>query len=78
MKDEFKNVIWTQGRTLLTSTTKRWTKEQWDSNEYVEKCCAFVHFSNRDNGKSRQLVAKFDTPEECEIAILDHNKGLFE
>ena len=49
---------WSQGRTLLTAQTKRWSKDQWDENERMERRTIFASFSAEDEGRSRIPVAR--------------------
>jgi hypothetical protein len=75
-REEFSNYFWQQGRTLLTPMTKRWTKEELDNNDSSEKCKAFVNFFEKDQGRSRELVYIYNSIEECENAIKNHNNQL--
>ena len=45
-----------RGMTLLTSTTKRWSKEERQRNDETESRMIFTDFRFSDEGKSRQLV----------------------
>lgn len=67
---------WIQGKVLLTSRTKRWTHEQWDAAEAIEKHSAYIDFRSSDEGRSRKLVAVFDSEEECLEVIENHNKNI--
>jgi len=49
--------IWERGKTLLTPTTRKWTKEEWDRNEREERRSIFQHFKMSDQGRSRNRVA---------------------
>lgn len=70
------NEYWKQGYTIATRITNEWSEERFKDNEYQEKCCAFVRFSCLDEGRSRQFVYKYRTPEKCKKAIDKHNKIL--
>ncbi len=45
-----------RGTTILTPTTKRWSKEEMERNEETESRMIFTDFSFEDTGRSRQLV----------------------
>jgi hypothetical protein len=49
---------WRKGKTLLTDTTKRWSSKAWNANEEVERVRIYAHFSDEDQGRARQLIAK--------------------
>ena len=75
--EEFKDTYWTQGQLLMTKVTRRWTKERQERAEFEERKRAFAYFRERDEGRSRVLVAVYDTPEECAAAVAEHNKERF-
>ena len=76
MREKFKDVRWQQGRLLSTAQTRRWRKEQRDEVEYIERCTAFANFTAVDEGRSRNYVFRFDSPEECLAAVEWHNYAL--
>lgn len=45
-----------RGTTIITPTTKKWSKEEMERNEETESRMIFTDFSFEDTGKSRQLV----------------------
>ena len=49
------------GRTLLTSQTKKWSKEQFEKNEAIEQSMVFHHFTVLDQGRSRVLMFSMNT-----------------
>lgn len=71
-KDEYLAVR----RTLITRTTKTWTSQQLEENNKHEKCMVFAHFMAIDDGKSRELVCRFDTPQEARRFVREHNAEL--
>ena len=48
---------WSQGKTLVTNQTLRWTREELEKNEAIERCIVFSGFSVLDEGRSRRRVA---------------------
>ncbi|OUS52963.1 hypothetical protein BM607_003250 [Shewanella sp. SACH] len=75
---KFNNVPWQQGRVLSTRHTRRWSKQELEKFTRIERRTAFAHFYAHDEGKSRELVYQFDSTEECEKAVNEHNKALAE
>jgi len=75
-REEFKNVMWEQGRLLNTRETKRWSEEQRAKANATEHRMAFAHFSAVDEGRGRVCVFVYDTPEECINAVNEHNSTL--
>lgn len=73
---EFQRVTWQQGRLLLTDNTRRWSQSQRDNVDTVERCMAFANFSAEDEGRSRILLYRFATHEECQSAVTTHNEIL--
>lgn len=57
MEKKFTPGPWSQGITLRTKTTSKWTKEQIEANDLKEKLHVFANFEGFDEGKSRVLVA---------------------
>lgn len=47
---------WKRGITLMTPTTKRWSKEQIEKNDSIEQTMVFSNFSSMDLGTGRQLI----------------------
>ncbi|WP_299010023.1 hypothetical protein [uncultured Caulobacter sp.] len=58
---------WSQGVTLRTSATARWTADQFAENDLRERRMVFARFSARDGGRSRQLVAMCERPEDASL-----------
>lgn len=52
---------WSRGRTLLTHITQKYSKEQWERNESVEKSMIFSNFSPLDSGRSREQICTLNT-----------------
>ncbi len=48
--------IWKRGRTLITAQTKRWSKEEMEENNKIEKSIVFSDFTSYDEGRSRKKV----------------------
>lgn len=48
---------WRVGMTLVTPQTRRWTQEQWEDNDRIEKHMVFDRFTPSDGGRGRRLVA---------------------
>ena len=75
---ELANVGWQQGRLLPTDQVMRWPRADRIKAQEVEACMAFAFFTAEDEGRSRVLVARFDSPEECRAAVDEHNRILRE
>jgi len=45
-----------RGRTLMTNLTRKWTAEQIEANDKIEKSMLFTEFNLLDSGKSREVV----------------------
>lgn len=75
-RNEFKYVQWQQGELLLTQTTKRWSEEQREEADAIERTMAFVRFHSHDEVRSRELVCKYQNAEECAAAVAKHNAEL--
>lgn len=65
---------WQQGRVLLTSRTRTWTKEAFEEADKIEKTKLFEDFSPLDAGKSRICVATFANARDAEHVCKEHNK----
>lgn len=76
LRTQFKDQQWQQGQLLYTQITRRWSPEERARSNKIERCRAFVNFSISDEGKSRQLVHIYDTPELCHNAVEGHNRKL--
>ena len=61
--------LWSQGRTLLTNATMRYTKEEWELNESIEKRTIITHFLESDAGKSRIPIANCFSEEDAERIV---------
>lgn len=59
---------WRQGITLRTPSTARWTRKQFAESDRRERRMVFANFSSLDGGRSRQLVAVCETPEDAALA----------
>ena len=51
---------WRRGTTILTPTTKRWSQEQLDHSDEIEKSMIFDNFKSIDSGKSREMICKLN------------------
>lgn len=58
---------WTQGTTLSTSITRRWTDDEWQANQRRELCLVYSGFSGIDAGRGRLLVAQCVRPEDARL-----------
>ena len=58
---------WSQGRTLETPQTRRWTEEQIESNDREERRRVFANFSAQDQGRGRHLVATCETEPDAAL-----------
>lgn len=59
--------LWKQGRVLMTSTTKSWSKSQLDAANAFEKKHVFENFDEKDQGCSRLVVASCEKEEDAEL-----------
>ena len=65
---------WSVGRTLLTAQTRQWPKDKIKANDKVERLMLFSNFTAADQGRSRQYIGQFQTPENAAyIAFLRNN-----
>jgi hypothetical protein len=74
---------WSQGFTLLTETTKRWTATQVAENDRKERRMVFSSFTPEDQGRGRRLVAVFEREEDAVLGaaaprLLHALKGMLE
>lgn len=75
-RKEFEGCLWQQGRLLLTKVTRNWNQSTWEFADNDEKHYAFVNFTSQDEGRSRVCIYRFDSPQECEKAVQEHNLAL--
>lgn len=68
-REEFKGVLWQQGRLLLTNETCRWSKEERDRVDEIERRTAFAFFTTSDQGVNREYVYQHNSCEECKAAV---------
>lgn len=59
---------WSTGRLLLTNDTKRWTKEERDKQDAIERTQIFTDFHTMDKGRGRKRVATFEGDNAAENA----------
>jgi hypothetical protein len=59
---------WQQGQMLYTNETQRWTEQQQEECKLRESKMLFSGFTAADQGRSRQRVATFETPEAAAYA----------
>jgi hypothetical protein len=64
-----KTELWQVGKTLLTPTTRRWSKDEWYANEARERRCVFRYFTSLDQGRGRELIAEFRNPDDAALAV---------
>jgi len=72
---------WSQGVTLLTSETRRWSPEDRAANDARERLMVFSGFTGLDEGRGRKLVAVFNCHEDARLgaaapAMLDALEAL--
>lgn len=73
-RPSFDTELWQQGRLLITPQTRRWNQEEKDRTDEQEHKMLFARFLSSDSGRGRVLLWVFDTVEECEKAVTEHNK----
>ena len=72
-RKETANKYWRQGITLITSNTRRWSKEQIDENNKIETRMVFENFNNENAGVNRKLVCICGTSEQAELVCKKYN-----
>lgn len=60
---------WTQGYTLITPQTRRWSKTQIAANDQIEKLLVFSKFTASDMGRSRELVCQVRNIEDVPLIV---------
>ena len=50
-----------RGRTLMTNRTRKWTTEQIEANDKIEKSMLFTEFNLLDSGRGREVVCTMNT-----------------
>lgn len=65
---------WSRGTPIMTRNISKLSDEERSKSRYLESCMIFKNFSFMDDGKSKILIKKFDTPEEAQKRILRHGK----
>lgn len=72
---------WTRGGTLLTPTTKRWSKEKIEANDAEEGLIIFSDFTADDAGRSRRRVCTLN-PQHSELefnrCLIEHANEMLE
>lgn len=56
---------WSQGITLITPETARWSPEQLQKNNRIEAMRVFAFFTPDDQGRGREFIAEFRDPEDA-------------
>lgn len=59
---------WSQGTTIVTNTTKRWSAKQFADNQKRERRSVYANFSVNDQGRSRKLIAVCESPDDAAVA----------
>jgi len=65
---------WSQGITLMTAATKKWSKEMIDVNNKVECKMVFESFAAEDMGTGRKLICVCNTEAQAHKVCEDHNE----
>lgn len=73
---EFSDVEWQQGRLLDTKHNRSWPGHMRKRADAEERLKAFAFFVADNEGRGRQFVCMYDTPEECAAAVQAHNESL--
>lgn len=58
---------WSQGITLNTAQTQRWSDAERAANNEIEKRMVFAGFSPFDEGRSRRRIAVCETKEDARL-----------
>ena len=58
---------WSQGRTLMTSQTRRWSAAELTENDLVERRMVFANFLALDDGRSRRRVAVCESEADARL-----------
>ncbi len=59
--------VWSRGRVLKTTETIRWTEEEREHAEELENKMVFANFSNKDAGKSRNIICRCEKKEDARL-----------
>lgn len=59
---------WSQGRTLDTELTRKWTAELKAKNNKAERLLVFANFTSEDQGRGRVLIAACEN--ECDAQLI--------
>lgn len=65
-----------QGRMLNTNTTNRMTYDQREKCNQQEQSMMFMSFTEMDQGRSREYLATFESPEKCKAFVDNYNELL--
>lgn len=78
MKFKHTHGPWSQGITLETEQTRRWTSEQIEENDRRERRMVFANFSPLDEGRSRIRIAICEREEDARriVACVNACEGL--
>ena len=66
MLEKFK---WSQGITLITANTKKWTNEQFEKSNEIERKSIFNNFNIEDEGRSRVLIATCENANQAKLIV---------
>lgn len=67
MTDQHTPGPWSQGVTLNTRETRRWSPEETATNDVRERLMVFSGFTPLDEGRGRRRVAICDRPEDARL-----------
>ena len=67
-----------QGVLLDTKRTRKWSENDKIQGQYEEARRVFIRMGAYDEGKSRELVAIYDTPKQAAEAVYKHNAFVLE
>lgn len=62
-------IPWSQGITLITGQTRKWTPEQVEENDRRERRMIFSGFTAADKGRSRKYIAVCDREEDAKHIV---------
>lgn len=75
-RQKYAEIKWVQGYLKLTEKVKQWSQRVRFMTDYEERRRAYINMTAEDEGRSRELVFIYDTPEHCKRAVEEHNEEL--
>lgn len=67
MEPKFTKGPWSRGRLLITRNTERWSAEEKELADRIERLRVFAYFRADDEGRSRVLVATCQNEDDARL-----------